>query len=268
MKTSRLKNIIIVILALANACLLVLLVSRRVQERSVRGRAVTELVRLYAAHGVELPESLVPTRDVQPASVDPSRDLDAEAAFAAAILGSCKKEEVGGGIYRYAGAAGQCLLRSSGVVEATLDRPVGDAEAFFESLFGDYGYAALSSDINAGSGKVVAARRLPSGAFVFNAELTLTFSRNHLIAVAGSFVPAAEPEVREDGVDGITALVRFLDYSTASGEVCTSVTDVRSGYLLQSTASVSQHLIPAWCVTTDVNSYYVNMLTGEVTREA
>lgn len=266
MKTSRLKNIIIAILALANACLLVLLVSRKMQERSVRDRAATELAALYAAHGVELPASLIPTKDVQPSSVDPARDLDTEAAFAASILGPCKKEEVGGGIYRYVGSAGQCLLRSSGAVEATLERSVGDPEIFFESLFADYGYAALSSDISNGSGTVVAVRMLP-GSMVFNAELTLTFSQNRLITVSGSFVPSAEPEAHGEGVDGITALVRFLDYSTSSGEVCTAVTDVRSGYLLQSTTSVSQHLIPAWCITTDVSRYYVNMLTGEVTRE-
>ena len=76
-----------------------------------------------------------------------------------------------------------------------------------------------------------------------------------------------EPPEGVAGMDGVTALVRFLDYSRGSGEVCTAVTDVRAGYLLQSTASAAQRLIPAWCVSTDVNRYYVNMTSGEVTRE-
>lgn len=267
MKTSRLKNVIIAILALVNAFLLVLLVSRRAQERAARDRVETQLVGLYAASGVQLPAALIPKEAVHLSSVDPVRSLSSEAAFAEAVLGSCTSEDVGGGIYRYGGAAGQCLLRSGGAVEATLDRAVGDPEAYFESLFSAHGYAALSSDVNDGTGTVVAVRMLPAG-MVFNAELELVFSQNRLLSVTGSFVPPVEPAERGAGVDGVTALVRFLDYSNLSGEVCTAVTDVRSGYLLQSTASASQRLIPAWCITTDVNKYYVNILTGEVTREA
>ena len=266
MKTSRLKNVIIVILALANAFLLVLLISRRAQERSARDRAVEQLIALYAASGVDLPAAFIPGEDPHLSSVDPVRSLSAEASFAEALLGECASEDVGGGIYRYSGGAGQCLLRSGGTVEAALDRAVDDPETFFEALFSAYGYVALVSDLNGGTGTVVAVRMLPAG-MVFNAKLELQFSQNHLVSVTGSFVPSVEPGDRGEGIDGVTALVRFLDYSNSSGEVCTAVTDVRGGYLLQSTASASQRLIPAWCITTDVNQYYVNMLTGEVTRD-
>lgn len=260
------KNIIIVILALVNAFLLVLMMVRRTQQHAARDRAETQLIQLYADSGVELPAALIPDEEPRLASVDPARDLTAEAAFARAILGECTSEDVGGGIYRYLGDSGQCLLRSSGTVEAALDRPVGDPETFFEELFAAYGYAALSSDLNGGSGSVVAVRMLSSG-MVFNAELELRFFQNRLLSVTGFFVPVVEQGEYETDIDGITALVRFLDYSKANGEVCTMVTDVRAGYLLQSTASAFQRLIPAWGVTTDVNRYYVNMTTGEVTRE-
>lgn len=267
MKTSRLKNVIISILALANAFLLVLLISRRAQERAARDRVETQLIQLYAASGVELPAALIPSEEVCLSPVDPVRSLSSEAAFSEAVLGACTPEDVGGGIYRYESEAGQCLLRSGGAIEATLDRAVDDPEAYYEALFSAHGYAALSSDAADGTGTVVAVRMLPAG-MVFNAELVLEFSQNHLLSVTGSFVPPVEPVEHGEGVDGVTALVRFLDYSNASGEVCTAVMDVRGGYLLQSTASASQRLIPAWCIVTDVNRYYVNMLTGEVTREA
>ena len=267
MKTSRLKTVIFAILALANVFLLALLVTRRAQERAASDRAAQQLVKLYAASGIELPEAVVPSGSARLSSIDPARDLASEAAFAEAILGACVEVDVGGGIYRYDGEYGQCLLRSGGAVEAALDRPVSDPEAFFEALFAAHGYAALFSDLSGGSGTVVAARMLPTG-MVFNAELELRFFENRLLSVTGSFVPAVEPVERGGGVAGVTALVRFLDYRNQSGEVCTAVTDVRGGYLLQSTASAAQRLIPAWSVTTDVNQYYVNILTGEVTRES
>lgn len=267
MRTSRLKRTAIVILALVNACLLVLLVSRRLQERAARERTVAQLVRLYETNGVSLSPALVPRTAPRPAPAEPPRSLSGEAAFAEAVLGPCVAEEVGGGIYRYVGDGGQCLLRASGAVEAALSREVPDPEGFSESLFAAFGYAALFSDLSEGSGTVVAVRMLPN-AMVFNAELALTFSGGRLLSVTGSFVPSAESGDRNSGIDGVTALVRFLDHAVGSGEVCTAVTDVRGGYLLQSTASVSQRLVPVWCVTTDVSQYYVNMTNGEITREA
>ncbi|MBR3559989.1 MAG: hypothetical protein IKN81_00405 [Oscillospiraceae bacterium] len=265
MNSSRLKNIIIAILALTNAFLLVLLVTRRALESASFGRATRELVQLYEASGVRLDAGRIPGGALRLSPVEPQRDLTAEAAFAEAILGDCAAEDVGGGIYRYANDCGQCLMRSSGAIEATLERQVDDVEAFYESLFSAHGYGALYSTVNGGSGRVGAARMLP-GATVFNAELTLVFFAGRLVSVTGSFVPPVEPAELSDGMDGITALVRFLDYSNLSGEVCTEVSDIRGGYLLQSTASASQRLIPVWRITTDVNDYYVNSASGELSR--
>lgn len=265
MKTSRLKSIVILVLALANAFLLVLLLSRRAQERAANERAVTQLVALYEANGITLPAALVPD-NVRLSAIDPARDLNAEADFAAALLGACSSEDVGGGIYRYVGDAGQCLLRSSGAVEAALDRSVSDPETFCDNICIDRGYELTYATLDGGSGTVHAIRRL-SGGVVFNATLEFTFSQNRLLAVTGSFLPAAETAEGDDAIDAVTALVRFLDYSNLGGEVCTEITDVRSGYLLQSTASASLRLIPAWRITTDVNQYYVNIISGEVTRE-
>ena len=268
MKSSRIKSTVIVILALVNVCLLILLVSRRTQERASRSHTVAQLTRLYSESGVELPAALVPAEELRLAAVDPARDLSAEAAFAEDLLGSCESEEVGGGIYRYVGQSGQCLLRASGAVEAALDRAVDDPETFAQAVFDAHGYAALYSDLSDGSGTVAAVRVLPD-ATVFNAELTLIFEQNRLLSVSGFFIPPVE-SVGEPGggMTGVTALVRFLDHSKRSGEVCTAITGVRGGYLLQNAASVSQRLIPAWFVGTDVSQYYVNSTTGEVTRGA
>lgn len=268
MKTSRLKAIVIAILAMLNLFLLAILAGRDVQERAARSRAGEQLVALYAASNVELNAALIPREPLRLASVDPVRDVASEAAFADMILDKCEEEDVGGGIYRYANRNGTCLIRASGAVEAALDRRINDPDTFSERLFSAFGYVTIFSDVQSdGTGTIVAARMTESGT-VFNARLQLHFFRSRLLSVVGSFVPAVEAGEGEDGIDGVTALVRFLDYSNGSGEVCTAVTDVCGGYLLQSTASAAQRLIPAWCVTTDVSRYYVNMMTGEVTRDA
>lgn len=266
MKISRLKNTVIVILALANAVLLVLLLTRRAQERAARERTVEQLILLYAESGVELPRELVPLNALRLSAAEPARSLDSEAAFASALLGACSMENVGGGIYRYVGESGQCLIRSSGAVEAELERPVDDPAAFAESLFSAYGYLPLSVDIRDGSGTADGVCTL-GNTTVFNAKLSLAFRNGRLCAAEGVLTPGVEPAAHGEGISGVTALVRCLDYSRSSGEVFTAVTGVAGGYLLQSTTSASLRLIPAWQITTDVANYYVNAMTGEVSRE-
>lgn len=266
MKTSRLKEIVIVLLSLLNVFLLTLLVSRRLEERAARDRRVTQLVTLFDSAGVRLNAELVPEEEIRFSPVEPARDLDSEALFAGTLLGTCDQEDVGGGIYRYVGESGQCLLRSGGAVEASLSRDVGEPEAYCESLFARFGYVPLSAEVREGDGTVTGVK-MPAGIRIFNAQLTLSFSDGALTEVSGSFVPAFEPGRRGGGLDGVTALVKFLDYMRGSGEVCTAVNAVGGGYLLQSTASVPQRLYPVWCVETDVFRYYVNIVTGEVSRE-
>ncbi|MBQ7713549.1 MAG: hypothetical protein IJT71_01520, partial [Oscillospiraceae bacterium] len=84
MKTSRLKTIVIAILALVNAFLLALLLNRGAQERAARSRAAAQLVELYAASGVELPSALIPREAARLAPAEPARSADAESAFAEA----------------------------------------------------------------------------------------------------------------------------------------------------------------------------------------
>ena len=244
-----------------------MLLNRHAQERSARERELAQLAQLYASNGVALSAAAVP-EDARLSAVDPERDLAAEAAFAEALLGRCGSEEMGGGIYRYTGEAGQCLLRSSGMVEAALDRAVDDPEQFADRLCESFGYRLESSELTALSGTVRAVR-VVSENVVFNAGLDLVFSDGRLVSVAGFFLPAAEAAAAaEKSMGAVTALVRFLDYSNSSGEVCTAITGVDSGYLLQNTAPAAVRLLPAWRISTDVNQYYVNMATGEVTRES
>lgn len=257
----------IVLLALLDVFLLGLLMSRRLEERAAWERTVTQLVSLFDAGGITLPASLVPAGELHLSPLEPARNLDMEAAFAEALLGPCECEDVGGGIYRYVSQSGQCLLRSGGLVEAALEREVDDPKVFCEILFSAFGYVPLSFALDDGTGSVSAVK-LQSGIMVFNAHLTLDFSNGRLVEAGGSFVPAFDSVERGGGLDGVTALVRFLDYGRSNGEVCTAVTGVNGGYLLQSTASAPQRLVPVWCVETDVYNYYVNIATGEVNRES
>ncbi len=271
MNTARLKNIIIIVLLLANAFLLVLLVSRRAEENAAHERAVTQLMQLYASDGVLLDAALLDALPATLLSVQPVRDTDAERAFAEGLIGSVSSVDSGGGIYRYYSSdglgGGACLIRNSGALEATLSRAVDDPADFCAQLCRPLGYDD-SEALSDGRRTTVTATRRIEGSEVFNAALTFRFLSGTLTEVSGSFLPPVETaESAALPIDTVTALVRFLDYRNTSGAVCTEISALSAGYLLRSTASVPMQLVPVLRVETDVYSYYVELQSGEVTRE-
>ena len=267
MKKAHLKNTVIAILLLTNFFLAVSLVTHVIRENAARRRTYEELEQLFASNEIQLSVQRMPDDEQTPAPVEPQRSLGEEMSFALDLLGPCSVEEVGGGIYRHTNASGQCMIRAGGAVEASMQRAVSSPDAFANDLFSRYGYRRVSDEFADGRKTICGIREL-SDMTVFNATLALTFSQDRLTAVDGFFIPKVETAPHSESMDAVTALVRFLDYSNANGEVCTSVEDVTCGYLLHNTAFASQRLLPAWRITTDVSRYYVNAVDGEVTRDS
>lgn len=271
MNTARLKNIVIMILLLANAFLLVLLLSRRVEESAAHDRSLTQLTALFEANGIALDPALLDTLPGSLPDVQPMRDADAERALAEGIIGSVSSVDSGGGIYRYYSSdglgGGVCLIRSSGALEAELSRAVDDPAAFCSELCTPLGYSVYET-LTDGKRTVITASRTIGDCAVFNAALTFTFLSGTLTDVSGSFLPPIDTDdLAALPLDAVTALVHFLDYRNVSGAVCTDISRLSAGYLLQSSASVSMQLVPVLRVETDVYSYYVNLENGTVTRE-
>ena len=264
MNTARLKNIVILILLLANAFLLVLLFSRRAEENAAHERSVAQLTTLLNADGIAFDSALLDGLPDTVLSVQPARDLAAEQALAEGIIGS------GGGIYRYYSSdglnSGSCLIRSGGALEAAVSRAVDDPAEFCADLCVPLGYRTFDV-LSDGARTVVTASRFVGELEVCNASLIFTFSGSTLTTVTGTFLPPIDTsESGETALDAVTALVRFLDYRNASGAVCTGITWLSAGYLVQSTTSAPLQLVPVLRVDTDVYSYYVNIVSGEVSR--
>ena len=264
MNTARLKNIVILILLLANAFLLVLLFSRRAEENASHERSVAQLTALLNADGIAFDSALLDGLPDTVLSVQPARDLAAEQALAEGIIGSVTSIDSGGGIYRYYSSdglnSGSCLIRSG------VSRAVDDPAEFCADLCVPLGYRTFDV-LSDGARTVITASRFVGELEVCNASLIFTFSGSTLTTVTGTFLPPIDTsESGETALDAVTALVRFLDYRNASGAVCTGITWLSAGYLVQSTTSAPLQLVPVLRVDTDVYSYYVNIVSGEVSR--
>ena len=268
MKTARLKNIVITILALLNIFLLILLLSLHAQKWNAYKRSITQLSLLYENNNVSLDPSLLPDNTIL-SLPELVRDYTAEQSFAESLLGSVTSVDSGGGIYRYYNAAspanGNCLFRSNGAVYATVVHEVEDPLRFCSSVCSPFGYTQYT-DLSDGLSRTITATRTIDDLIVYNCTITFTFSSNTLTSVSGFFIPAVPTESDSVSLDPITALVRFLDYRNSSGLICTQIVDISCGYLMQSTASSPLRVDPVIRIATDVNSYYVNT-AGKVLRE-
>ena len=116
MEWSKIKNIVILLLALVNVFLLVLVVSQ--ERRSVRYQeeARTEAVAVLAKNGVDfLPERIPGDLELLPLEVERDRMGELEDSMAEALLGDVRKENQGGDLQvTYVSHTGQADFYSSG----------------------------------------------------------------------------------------------------------------------------------------------------------
>ncbi len=265
MDRCRLKNIIILILALLNGFLLFSLAQRRASEQAAFRRTAEQLTALFAADGITLDPGVI-SRENPPGGVTLERDAALEREAAAFLLGaSPAATDQGGGIFHYAGGAGEALFRSSGGFDASGTLAEENAEEFCRAFCRAFSYEAPDLELDGGGNGVFTAAasfdRLP----VFNCAVTFTVENHVLTAVSGTLLPKSgtaspggEPPLSAAGALGV-----FQRMRRESAAVASTVTDMRLCYELQ-TSGASMSLAPAWRIVTDAGDYYVNCLTGGV----
>ena len=114
MQSARLKNIIILILALLNLFLLGSLLSRQAARLDSRRQTATQLTALFEANKIDLSEDAVTFAD-PPGSVTLNRDVDQEHQMAAFLLGKgMSHSSQSGVIYSYESSAGAAVFSSGG----------------------------------------------------------------------------------------------------------------------------------------------------------
>ncbi|QUO37522.1 hypothetical protein KFE19_14275 [Dysosmobacter sp. Marseille-Q4140] len=263
MERYRLKNIIILILALLNACLLGILALRANEEHASLRQAREQLVSLFASAGVTLDAGLI-SDETPPASLTLNRDEAEEQSLAAYLLGGTPvRSDQGGGIFIYTGETGAAQFRSNGGFDAVCSRTLEDPEAFFQEFCKTFGYVQTSVPQEEGTFTAV---QYYLDYPVVDCTVTFTVEDGVLKRAIGTHLPnsSATPAAGEEPLSALSALTAFRN-TIREGAVGTAVTDVYLCYELQSTTTALMTLVPAWCVVTDTAVYYVNCITAVVT---
>lgn len=189
MERFRLKNIIILILVLLNAFLLFSLAQRRASERDAFRRTAEQLSALFQEDGMTLEPGAI-SQALPPDGVSLTRDTALEEQAAAFLLGDGPaSSDQGGGIFHYAGAAGEALFRSSGGFEAAGTLAEGNVEDVCRDFCRAFSYDVPDIRLDEEGSGVFTAQGVYNKLPVFNCTVTFTVEQGVLTAVSGTLLP-------------------------------------------------------------------------------
>ena len=273
MEWRRLKNVIILILLLLNGFLLVLAVSRRNEAAQYDRKALENTVEVLAGRGIEVdPDGLTSAGDLPPLSLE--RDLEAEQKLVRALLDEAvEADNRGGGLYLYQGTLGEVSVRAGGELSASLsDDPVWDAgspEDHAAALLKRMGVSARQLGVETREDRrLVRFRQLWNKTPVFSCEVEFVYENGRLRAIQGTLLTAGQGIEEAGEVLSLpTALLRFLDGVTATGDVCSAIRSMEAGYRIgPQPLSGGVRLTAVWLVSSDTADYYLDGATGALTR--
>lgn len=275
MEWQKLKNLIILILLVVNGFLLVLVWSRRQRSADYERSALEQTVQVLQRSGIEVELSAAaPADGLTPMSAE--RDLDREEALAQALLGqgAVQAENRGGGLYLYQGSNGELSVRAGGELSAKMaDNPnqlvSGDLERHASGLLKRMGVDVERIGVTEEDEWTrVRFRQVWDGVPVFSCEVEVVYYYELLYSVQGTLLTAQAGTAEAGQVLTLpTALMRFSEEIAATGDVCTAVRSMEPGYrgTVQS-LSGGVRLAPVWRITTDTAAYYLDCVTGALTR--
>lgn len=275
MEWPKIKNVIIVILLFVNGFLLLLVGGQLLREQYTQRSALQRAAQILEQNGITISEdALTQIGSSASSPMTVGRDLAAEGDLAALLLG----EEAGctdqsGGLYLYSSPVGTAAFRASGECSVSFTSPqpasgsLPDHAREYLHRLGLDG-EVLSADEGESGETVVLLRQLYDDTPLYSCTVAFTYSSLGLTSIQGNLLITSEPPVfsEEATLDATTALIRFLAAVLDTGDLCSSVTSIRPGYLTVSSFGSSTYFRPVWLVSTNVSLYYLDGITGELSR--
>lgn len=275
MPVSKLKNLAILILLLADLALLTLVIPSRLSARQETETLHQSLCDLYARHEIALPPEIIPdTASLYTLELKESGDPALLAARA--LLGEALEIQDDSSRYLsiYRSETGICSISRTGEFSAQLSgQPEqGDLTAAARKLLKSMGFAhgplEDAQRLRAGVYTITATQQV-LGMPIFSDGLTMTWSNSRLTGLEGTFFPGTDllAWVSDTAcLSAADALVAFLSARYELGWLGSAVTGLEQGYVRSETATAAAiRLTPVWRMETDTGSFFINGVTGEVT---
>ncbi|MGE4277193.1 MAG: hypothetical protein AB7E30_08455 [Lawsonibacter sp.] len=271
MEWPKLKNIVLIILALTNLCLFVFTARRDLQNSYYQRQTRSDAMEFLTDRGVTVDEDQVPDKmDLAPQTVE--RDLEQEGALAAQLLrDSVQVEARGGEVYRYFNENGSIQFHSDGAFVGTFTSgvfPVGeDREKDCLACLAKLNFEGELMEEETDS---LTFRQLWNGVPLFSQQVTLELRDGSVVAMTAGRRLVGQPveDATRETATVATALIEFLNSVNALGDVCSRVDTITQGYASSIALSGPMTMTPVWRIVTDTGAYQLDLVTGALTRES
>lgn len=269
MDSSKIKNLIIVILLLVNLFLAAMVLHDRIETARAEKQALSDVSAAFSASGIELSADLRLREKLGGCSL--SRDLNKENALVRSVIGTSMVEDLGGNILYYKGTKGEARFRGTGEFEIVLTAraiPVsGSPLETAKDVLADMGYKTDTSRavVDSASGSTTVTLLCTyRGNSVYNCSVSFLFTPDYLMMINGRRPLEWSADGESSAISAQTVLMRFLAEIRERGTVCSEVRELELGYSMTASASGEGSLTPYWCIYTDAGQYYVNAMTGRI----
>ena len=271
MDNARIKNYILIVLALVNVFLLAIVLTNVRQAARAAASRKQALETVLTQNGVTLADGIELAQDV-PAQLTLRRDTARETEMVSALLGETDVTDLGGNVYYYKGKnGGEAKFRGTG--EFTI-LPAGDiargsdAVKTAREMLKKLGLTVSSEAAELGGSdgdQTVTLTCAWKDAPVYNARVSFYFTATTLRLITGTRPFDVLYETAAPGAcrDGVTVLMDFLQSLRASGGVCSEIRGLDVGYFAGSSVSGDSTLRPTWRVRTESGTYYIDAETGK-----
>lgn len=272
MDNAKIKNYIILVLALVNVFLLAIVLTNARQARRAAADRKQALETVLSENGIRLSKDADLSDAVLP-ELTLRRDAARESKMVTALLGDCNFSDLGGNVYSYRGKnGGEAKFRGTGEFTILLNpNAVGrgaNAASTARSVLKKLGlkYSGETPEVSGGSEDTAVTLSCAwEDTPVYNARVTFYFTASGLRLISGTRLFDTQTASAAPGScpDGITVLMNFLQSIRSTGDVCTEIRNLDMGYFVFSSVSGDCALQPVWCVRTDSHAYYIDAKTGK-----
>lgn len=269
MESSKLKNIVLLILIITNLLLGLLMLVQGVTSRQRQTQLLRDAVTLLEDRGIAVDLDAIPQADFSP-SMTLERSNDWELEMFSGLLGADTTATQRGLVSYYVGELGQAEAREDGSFVITL---TDGAFPLDGQSIRSHGQAALrrmgfESMVTSAEENALEVVQQLNGTPVFSCTATLRYQNSSLTEISGvrlTGVPTAEAS-QTTPLSIATLLLRFRSGIIDSGDACSAIVEATQGYVLSPGASGRSRLIPVLRLETDTSLYLVDALTGTVSR--
>ena len=274
MEWSRIKTIILIILAVTNIGLLVFLAQRELLDQGAQQEARQNAILFLQNNGISVADEEIPLEmNLLPQIVEWDREQERQAA--SVLLGGTVQEQAWSDeIYRYYNESGTIQFHRDGTFQGEFVQDAFPAEDGSLSACGlevlntlNFFGEEISVEEEASAGEtVITYRQLWNNFPIFNHQAVLTFRDGCLVSFSGRRLTGSpQPNSTQTPISIPTALFQFYHGMVTLGDVCSRIDQIIPGYITSAGTGPSA-LTPVWYIVTDTRSYRLDTLTGALSR--